>query len=434
MLISRRAVLKGVGASIALPWFESLRAMAAPSGDPPMRMAFVVFPNGVQMPEWTPAQVGALGELPATLKPLDKLKKRFLVLSGLTCDGARAHGDGPGDHARASAAFLTGAHPVKTSGKGIRVGVSVDQFAAEHAGQSTKLPSLELGCERGAQAGDCDSGYSCAYTNNISWRTPTSPVTKETNPRAAFQRMFGNVNEARDAAQAARDRRSVLDVVREEARSLAGKLGSEDRSKLQEYTDAVRSIEKRIQAAEQENAARVPPGRIPDAAPASFQEHIRMMMDLTVLALQTDTTRIVTLQLANEGSNRPFPFLGVNEGHHHISHHGRNKEKQAKIRLIDRFYLEQYGYLLEKLAGVKEGSKSLLDRCMTLYGCGIGDGDRHNHDNLPILLGGGPFAGGRHLRYPKETPLCDLYVTMLQAMGVKAEKFGDSRGRLTDLG
>jgi hypothetical protein len=434
-------VLKGVGAAVALPWLEAmapLTALAAstPAASVPTRMAFLYVPNGVNMAEWRPPAEGALGELPSILKPLEPVKDHLLVLSGLTADKARPNGDGPGDHARALAAFLTGCQPRKTDGADIRVGISVDQVAAARVGDQTRLASLEIGCEPGRQAGSCDSGYSCAYSNTISWRSATTPVPKEVNPKLVFDRLFATTP---PAERAARDfkRRSVLDLVREDAGSLQAQLGATDRRKLDEYFSSVRDIELRIERSAKLPEVKLPSGtKRPDGIPPGYEEHLRLMCDLLVLAFQTDVTRVCTFVLCNEGSNRPYGFLGVPEGHHDLSHHGRDPKKQAKIRQINTFHVTQFAYLLTKLKGIKEGDGTLLDHCMMAYGSGNSDGNRHNHDDLPVLLAGkgsGTIRAGRHIRYGRNTPLNNLWVSMLDRVGSSVEALGDSTGRLANL-
>ena len=436
--VSRRTVLRGVGTAIALPWLESImpRLSQAADGGPPRRMAFFSVPNGVHMPDWTPKNEGSLDVLPPILAPLEPLKSSVTLLSGLALDGGRPHGDGPGDHARSAASFLTGAHPYKTNGKDIRNGVSVDQAAAEKLGRLTRFASLELGCEPSAQAGNCDSGYSCAYTSNISWRTPTSPLSKEVNPRAVFDRLFGPAEPAAEnrarRAQQERRRQSVLDFAAEDAAELRRKLDQSDGRKLDEYLYAVREIERRLQKAEGV-AASVPASARPAGTPKEFAEHVRLMMDMIVLAFQTDSTRIATFMYLNEGSNRSYPEIGVRAGHHELSHHGRDPEKQAQISKINRYHLGLLAELLQKLNAAKEGDSTLLHSAMILYGSGLSDGDRHNHDDLPILLagrGGGTIPAGRHLRFSKDTPLTNLYLAMLDRMGVAMPKFSDSTGKL----
>jgi hypothetical protein len=362
------------------------------------------------------------------------VKQKLTVLSGLAADKARAHGDGGGDHARAMAAFLTGVQPRKTDGTGIRSGTSVDQLAAAMAGSETRLPSLEIGADKGAMAGNCDSGYSCVYSSTMSWRSPTQPLPKEVNPKVVFDRLFGDGDPAA-AARAAR-RSSILDFVREDSRGLERRLAAGDRRKLDEYFTSVRDIEQRI-----ERAAALPPAELPAMAPPAgipgdYAEHIRLMCDLLVLAFQADVTRVVTFVLANEGSNKPYPFIGVPEGHHDLSHHGGNPEKQAKIRSINLFHAGHVAHLLQRLDAVPEEDGTLLDHAMIVYGSGIHDGNKHNHEDLPILLAGGgcgTITTGRHLTFPTETPLSNLWLSLLDRMDVSVEQLGDSTGRLPGL-
>ncbi|HEX5271864.1 MAG TPA: DUF1552 domain-containing protein [Gemmataceae bacterium] len=441
-LISRRTVLRGLGAVVALPWLEAMAPLNALASTPaarsaPNRLAFLYVPNGVHMPAWKPQEDGPLGELPDILKPLAPVKDQLLVVSGLTADKARPHGDGPGDHARALGAFLTGAQPRKTDGYNIRAGVSADQVAAARVGGETRLPSLEIGCEAGAMAGNCDSGYSCVYSSTISWRSATQPLPKEVNPKLVFERLFGA---GKDSDRAKRDarRKSVLDFVREDAGDLRTRLGATDQRKLDEYFTAVRDIEQRIARAEKLPDVKVPDGARPSGTPAKFDEHLRLMCDLMVLAFQTDVTRVCTFVLCNEGSNRPYGFIGVPEGHHDLSHHGRDPKKQAKIKQINTFHIQQFAYLLTKLKGIKEGDSTLLDHCMLAYGSGNSDGDRHNHDDLPVLVAGrgsGTIKSGRHMRLPREkdTPVSNLWLSLLDRMSIQVDAFGDATGRLRGL-
>ncbi|HND51169.1 MAG TPA: DUF1552 domain-containing protein [Pirellulaceae bacterium] len=439
--ISRRTVLRGLGATIALPWLETMGPVAAWADNStsarkaPNRLAFIYVPNGKNMADWTPTTEGSDFELPAILKPLESLRADFNVLTGLTADKARPHGDGGGDHARALAAFLTGAQPRKTDGTDIRAGISVDQVAASRIGDQTRLASLEIGCEAGGMAGNCDSGYSCVYSNTMSWRSATQPLPKEVNPKLVFERMFATVP---DAQRVQRDkvRRSVLDLVRDDASDLQGKISVSDQRKLDEYFTSIRDIEQRI-----ERAAKLPEVKTPDYAkpsgpPPSYEEHIRLMCDLMVLAFQSDVTRVATFVIANEGSNKPYPFIGVSEGHHDLSHHGNDQAKKAKIREINKFHVTQLAYLLGKLKSIPEGDGSLLDHCLIAYGSGNSDGNAHNHDDLPILLagrGGGTIKTGRHIRYAKETPLNNLWLAMLDRANVQVPFLGDSTGVLSGL-
>ena len=440
--ISRRTILRGLGTAVALPWLEAMTPLtrAVEVATAPRRLAFFYVPNGVHMPHWTPGKVGALGELPAILRPLAPVQSDLLVLSGLTQDGARAHGDGPGDHARSMASFLTGIHPKKTAGLGLKAGVSVDQVAAAHLGRGTKLPSIELGIDRGAQAGNCDSGYSCAYSSNISWRSATTPMAKEVDPRLAFERLFADQLRPgeSDAARVKRERyrRSVLDFVAEDARQLQGKLGRNDRQKVDEYLTSVRELEQRVTRPDQATHLDLAGVRKPTGIPRENRDHIRLMFDVLALAFQADVTRVATFAFANEGSTKSYKFIGVPEGHHDLSHHGRDPEKQAKVERINTYHIEQFAYFLAKLKGMREGAGSVLDQSAIVYGSGISDGDRHNHDDLPILVAGragGTLAPDRHLAFAANTPLNNLYTTLLTHAGVPAGPVGDSNGFLPGL-
>jgi len=412
-----------------------------PGAKPPVRMAFLYVPNGMHMEDWTPDKHGEGFELKPIMQPLAGVREYLTVFSGLTLDGARPHGDGGGDHARSVAAFLTGAHPRKTDGANIRNGISVDQVAASKIGSKTRFPSLELGCEPSATAGNCDSGYSCAYTSNISWRDESTPVAKEVNPRAVFDRLFGSGDASEEGK--AKDlrrlkQRSVLDFVLSDAKSLQGKLGAADQKKLDEYLYSVREVERRVVGGDklpvQEEG--VPDYPRPVGVPTDYIEHLRMMFDLMVLAMQTDSTRILSFMYTNDSSNRSYPVIDVRDGHHDLSHHGRNKDKQAKISKINKHHVEQLAYFIEKLKNTPDGGGNLLDNSMIVYGSGIADGDAHNHNDLPIALfgrGGGTIKPGRHVRVEKETPLTNLYLSMLDRVGAKIEKLGDSTGALAGL-
>jgi hypothetical protein len=443
-LLSRRAVLRGAGTLIALPWLEAMLPAIVTGAEtaakkPPVRMAFLYVPNGVRMDAWTPSKEGASFELSAILEPLKNVKDDLLVLSGLAQQKAFANGDGPGDHARAMSTFLTGCQARKTAGADIKVGISVDQVAAEKVGKLTRFGSLEIGCEGGRDAGSCDSGYSCAYSNNLSWRGESTPNYKEINPRAVFDRLFGTggtAGEQRDLFK-----KSILDFVQEDATALRGKLGITDQRKLDEYLTCIRDIERRLAAAQPDVKTIAGEMKRPIGfSREKYEEHLRVMADLLTLAFQTDLTRIATFVFANDGSNRSYRPIGVNEGHHDISHHNRDPEKLEKIQKINTFHITQLAYLLERLKSVKEGEGTLLDNCMIVYGSGIGDGNRHNHDNLPILLagkGGGVFKTGRHVRFGGGfrggQPLNNLYLTMLDRMDAGIQSLGDSTGRLQGL-
>jgi hypothetical protein len=441
--ISRRTVLRGLGTAVALPLLEAMlprRGLAgAARTAPPCRMAFFYVPNGINMAHWTPTGLGGHFQLPSILEPLLPVKDEILVLSGLTLDKARPHGDGPGDHARAMASFLTGRQAKKTHGADIRIGISVDQLAAQQLGKATRFPSLELGCDRGMNSGNCDSGYSCAYSANISWRSEKTPNAKEVNPRAVFDRLFANqVRTDVAASRGRRDRyrKSILDFVADDARQLKRQLGAGDQHKLDDYLTSVREVESRVTKAKEVAVVGGLKAARPADIPQNYAEHIRLLADMLVLAFRADLTRFATFVFANDGSNRSYRFMGVPEGHHDLSHHGRDPKKLEKLRRINRFHVAQFTYLLERLKAVREGDGTLLDHSMIVYGSGIGDGNRHNHDDLPILLAGrgcGTFKPGRHVRYPKETPLTNLYVAMLQRAGLPARSFGDSTGPLGAL-
>lgn len=442
--ISRRTALRGLGAAVALPMMNAMAPVqtfgATAAAELPKRMAFLFVPNGVNLDHWTPKQEGFGYDLPSILEPLQNVRYDVSVLTGLTHDKGRANGDGAGDHARSASVFLTGAQPRKTSSGNIRSGVSVDQAAAEQIGAATKFASLEIGCEGGSSTGSCDSGYSCAYSNNISWSSETTPVAKETNPREVFERLFGdgsktgtNIKEERLAL-----RRSLLDYVSEDARRLQKNLGKQDQRKLDEYLSAVRSIEKRIESSETdtEQDESVVSYEKPAGVPKDFGEHMRLMSDMMVLAFQSDLTRITTCMFGRAGSNRSYRMVDVPDGHHDLSHHGGNPEKLEKIRRINRFHMQQFAYFLERLKSVPEGDGTLLDQCMIVYGSGLSDGNRHNNENLPVLLagqGGGTIVPGRHIKYAEETPMTNLYMSMLDRVGVKIPYLGDSTGSLPGL-
>ena len=445
---SRRRFLRGFGTLMALPALEGtapFAARAAASGKTasataaPVRLAFVYSPNGKNMEHWTPGKDGSAYELTRSLAPLKDLQSEFQVISGLKHAKAYANGDGGGDHARANASFLTGVQARKTAGADIRNGISIDQVAANDIGQLTRLSSLELSCDEARRAGNCDSGYSCSYQFNLAWKSETTPLSPERDPKLAFERLFGGGHGTEvDAARARREffNKSMLDFVMEDAKALQKHLGYTDQQKLDEYLSSVRDIERRITKADSAPQA-LPDYKKPTGIPDSYKEHIRLMFDLQVLAFQTDTTRISTFLLAHDGSNRSFPEIGVPDSHHGISHHQHDAEKLEKIAKIDEFYSEQFAYFLQKLKGIHEGNGSLLDNCMIVFGSGISDPDRHSHDNLPIILaggGGGTLKRGRHLRLREDTPMCNLHLSLIQRMGVKASQFGDSTGKLEAIG
>jgi hypothetical protein len=431
--LGRRTLLRGAGTVLALPLLEAMLPARGRVESPPTRSAWIYVPNGVHLADWrVPALTDAdplPQELPWILAPLRR--ERFSLLSGLTQDKARANGDGPGDHARAAAVFLTGVQPRKTEGQ-VRLGPSADQIAAAVVGGATRLRSLELGCERGKSSGQCDSGYACAYSSNVSWLSETTPAAKETSPRLVFERLFGR---GPVAAERALRRRSVLDNAGAEAERLRGAVGRDDRHRLDEYFEALREIERRLDFADAQQVA-VPEDARPSGTPRDYGEHARLLADVLVLAFRTDSTRIATFMLADEGSNRSYRELGASEGHHTLSHHGGDAEKQARIRAINRFHVELLAYLLDGLAAVREGGQSLLDATQLVYGSGIADGDRHDHHDLPVLLcggGNGALHPGRHVVFPRETPLGNLHLALLANMGVACDALGDATGLLAGL-
>ncbi len=438
--LSRRTVLAGAGCALGLPLLEAMaprRLLAAEAPKPPVRMAFVSFPNGAIMDAWKPMRTESGGfVLGETLKPLEDVFESVNVIAGLAQDNGRAKGDGAGDHARSSASLLTGAHPVKTSGSNIRVGQSVDQAAAERVGHLTRLPSLEIGLERGRDAGGCDSGYSCAYSNNISWKDATTPMAKEIHPRLVFERLFGNEQDTKTLARRTRVRQSVLDLVSEQAADLKNRLGSADQQKVEQYFTSVREIEQRISRAEQTAKIERPDFATPDDVPGDVVEHMRLMYDLMALAFQTDATRVISFMTANEGSNRSYKMVDVNDGHHEISHHQDDKDKVAKLKKIDLFLVTEFARFIKKLQATPDGSGTLLDNCMVMYASGLSDGNRHRHDDLPVVLAGkagGTIDTGRFIDLDGETPLNNLFLSMLDRVGANVPSLGDSSGRLAAL-
>ena len=445
-MLSRRTVLRGAGAAIALPWLEAMlprgvasRALAAtlePLAAPTARVAFLFFPNGVQVGAWNPTSDGRGGWAPSpTLEPLAEFAREISVYRGLTHANAAALGDGPGDHARSAACFLTGAHPLKTAGSDIRNGRSIDQVIADGLaarGTRTRLSSLELGSEPAMTAGNCDSGYSCAYSANISWRSETLPNGKETEPAAVFERIFGRRGESpEESAARLRTRRSILDGVVVEARRLSREVGRDDRARIDEYLEGVRELERRLG---DDAAAKLDPReKLPDFddAPRDLGGRIDLLGEVLALAFRVDATRVATFMLANEGSNRPYPEIGVSSGHHDVSHHGHDPAKVADFARINRFQTERLAAFLRALARTRENGKPLLDSTIVLYGGAITDGNAHNHDDLPVLVAGGSAVGvrgGRLVECARGTPLCNLHLGVARAMGERLDRFGDASG------
>lgn len=441
--LDRRNFLRGLGVGITLPAFQSVipvAAHAAPAAvsetGVPLRTAFVYFPNGAIQDAWWPEAEGTDFKLSQTMEPLADVKKYVQVLGGLDHINATAGPDGAGDHARANATFLTGMRARKTDGSNIEVGISVDQVIAQNIGHLTRFPSLELSCDGVRKAGRCDSGYSCAYQYNISWSSPNTPMTPESNPRLVFERLFGagSVGERKENyMRRQQNQKSILDFVMDDAQSLEKQLGKQDQDKLDEYLSGVRAIEKRIEQSERFDFDE-PEIETPAGIPGDYGMHMELMYDMLALAFQTDSTRVATLLLAGDGSNRAFPQIGIAEGHHYLSHHQRNEEKIAKIEQIDLYYMTYFAKFLEKLDQLKDvDGNSVLHNSMIVYGCGNSDGNRHTHTNLPVVMAGaagGTMETNRFVR-ANDVPMSNLFLSMINRMGVEGvQRFGDSDGQL----
>lgn len=433
--MNRRTLLRGLASTLALPSLEVFAAKSKAAS--PVRLGYVYAPNGVNGALWKPEIAGSLGmKLPKSLSALSDHASEIQVLRNLDLDGAKAQGDGAGDHARANAAFLTGCHPRKTAGADIQIGISADQVAANAVGNATRLPSLELSTDAARRSGKCDSGYSCAYQYNLAWSSATTPLPPERDPRHVFENLFGSGDQKQDASRR-HLRKSVLDFAMDDARRLQKRASGNDRAKLDEYYTAVREVERRIERAEKFRIA-TPEIDKPNGVPAAYQEHIRAMYELMALAFQTDSTRISSFILAHDGSNRAFPEIGVPEGHHHMSHHNRKEHNLAQVAKIDAFYIEQFSWFLEKMRSLDDGNgQCVLDNSMIVYGAGINDGDRHSHDDVPVILagrGGGQLSPGQTRFAQKGTPLSNLHLSLVNKMGAKADRIGDSTGELGIIG
>ena len=440
--LPRRAVLRGLGATLALPLLDSMvpafTALEKTAAAPVRRFGVFYVPNGMSMPYWFPRTAGPLKEMPPTLQSLADFKDRVLLMGGLADESANLVKGAGGDHARSAGTFLTGVPFKVTSGADVFASVSMDQIAARQLEKVTQLASLELGIESSAMLGACDGGASCAYTNTIAWRTPTTPLPIENDPRAVFERLFGTSGSTDLASRLARIRRdrSILDFVSAEAASLGKIIGPQDKVKLTEYFDSVRDIERRIRMAEDQKTRELPVVEQPAAVPGDYAEHAKLMMDLLLLAYQTDMTRISTFMMAREVSAHSYPEIGVSDSHHPLSHHQDEAPKLERLHKINESHFRQFAYLVRKLAAIPEGDGTMLDYTLFLYGTGISDSNTHFHDDLPIALVGGKNAGvtgGRYVRHAKGTPLTNLHVTILENLGVPVEQFGDSNGRLTTL-
>ncbi len=437
--IPRRTLLKGMGASLALPFLDAMipaltKAQALPKA--PNRLSTVYLPNGIMMDKWTPPTEGKDFEFMPILESLKPFKDHVLILSGLATNAARAlAGENTGDHARAGASYLTGMHPRKTEGADTECAISMDQIAAKELGRHTQFASLELGVDSPELLGQCEAGYSCAYMNSICWRTPTTPMPMEDRPRQVFERLFGDAESTDPAVRLRRIKqdKSILDSVTKKASRLRAELGASDQVKLSEYLDAIRDVERRVATAEAQSGRELPTLERPSGVPETFTEHAKLMFDLQVLAFQTDLTRVITFMMGREFGGRTYREIGIPEGYHALTHHMYNPVKIAKVIQIQTYHAKHFAYYLDKLKNTSDGDGSLLDHMTILYGGGISDGNSHLHDNLPIVLVGGAsgqWKGGRHVRVRKDTPLTNLLLTMLDTVGVHPEKLGDSTGRL----
>jgi hypothetical protein len=446
--LSRRRFLRGLGITLALPAFESLlppgvlAAGAAQVGGTtaPVRMAFVYFPNGALQAPWWPTGQGRDFQLNRTMQPLANVKQHIQVLGGLNHEGGYPGPDGPGDHARASGGFLSGVRVRKTAGSDIHAGITIDQVVAQRIGHLTRFPSLELSCDPARRSGSCDSGYSCAYQYNLAWSGPATPLPPEPNPRYVFERLFGSGRQGERAANfrlRQEQQRSVLDFIMDDARDLQRQMSTRDQQRLDQYLVGLREIEQRIQRNERLGQPADPAQETPAGIPSSYQEYIRLMFSMLLLAFQSDSTRVATFLLANDGSNRIFPDDGVPEGHHHLTHHRNTQAMMDKVAIIDRYYMRQFAWFLEQLEQTPDvDGKSLLHNSMVMYGGGITDGNRHSHNNLPIILagaGGGTLQTGRYVQHPS-SPISNLFLALGNRMGVRdVQRLGDSTRKLEGL-
>ena len=443
--VPRRTLLRGVGATLALPLLDgmvpALSALGRTAAAPTRRLGVVYVPNGVEEAQWRPATEGAGFEFTPTLKPLEPFRDRLLAISGLENTAARpGPGELAGQHSRPAAAFLTGVHAKRTTGSALALGISLDQLAATQLGRDTQLASLELsleGVDTVNGVSTCDTGYSCAYLN-VSWRNTTTPMPRETNPRVVFERLFGDVGSTDPAVRLARIRaqRSILDSVLQKVRDLRNELGAGDNVKINEYLEAVRDVERRIQTAESQADRELPVVDSPSGIPVSFEEHARLMYDLQLLAFQTDLTRVFSFMIGREQSGMTYPQIGVPDAHHPISHHRNDPELRAKIARINQYHMTLFAEFVDKLRATPDGDGSLLDNVIILYGAALRDGNAHSYDDLNLLLvggGGGRLQGGRHIMYPAETPIANLHLTLMDKLGMPVEQFGDGTGTLTGL-
>lgn len=438
--ISRRTLLRGVGAAVSLPMLDAMlpagsalaSSATAKAAQPVKRLSYVFMPMGCDHSRWTP-QGDTLDKLPYILESLKPVREQVNVISNTELRNAY-----PGSHATSNAAFLSCARAKHTESTDYRLGTTADQIAAQRIGQSTQLPSLELSMDLMQLAGQCDNGYACVYQNNLSWSTPTTPLPSEAHPRLVFERMFGEGGSAKERRAALREQASLLDAMSDEINRLKKEVGPGDQRRIEEYLHSIREVERRIQKAERGVDANKDMRDLdrPMGVPVAYADHAKLMFDLQVLALQGDITRVITFQLARETSNRSYPEIGVRDSHHPLSHHGGNKDKIARMAKINRFHVSLFAYFLEKLKNTQEGNGSLLDSTLCLYGSGMGDPNKHDHTNLPTLVAGGGgtgLKGGRHIRYDKVTPLANVHLGLLDKVGVDLERFADSTGQAKEL-
>lgn len=435
--VGRRTFLRGIGAAVALPLLDSMTPAMAASTPGPIRAAWFYVPNGIDMRNWVMPDEGPLGKLSPILQPLEPLKDEFLMLSNLTANWGRPLLVGAGDHGRALAAYMTGSF-VNQSVANLRLGVSADQIIANAIGKETRLPSLEIGLEETRQAGNCDNGYSCSYAYNVAWKTATQPLPPVSEPRTLFERLFGTdvFTSPEDRSRRLAMRRSILDSVMDSTRKVQLTLGPVDRRKLDEYLTSVRQVEQQIERAEKDGKIIIPGMDKPFGVPPDFADYFKLMTDMLFIAFQADLTRVATVMIGREGSNRPYPEIGIPDSHHPITHHQKNPVLLDKISAINTYHVKLFSGFLQKLKDTKEGDTNLLHNSMICYGSGLSDGDTHLHDELPTLLagrGGNFFTPGRQIIYQRETPVTNLFATMAQRMGVRADHVGDSTGQLVDL-
>jgi uncharacterized protein DUF1552 len=435
--LERRTFLRGLGASVALPFLDAMVPVFAAVPKPVRRLGVVYVPNGMNMIEWRPKTVGAGFDLPSTLKSLAPFQDRLLVLSGMSNPEADPlPGEGLGDHSRAQAVFLTGVHPRKTEGTDIRASISADQIIARELGKQTELTSLELGLEAVDLVGGCEDGYACAYSGALAWRSETMPLPVQAQPRAVFERLFGASDSTDRASRLSRIEmeRSILDMVNEQLTSLQKRLGASDRTRITEYFESIRDIERRIQRAEEQSGrGGFPEIQQPGGVPESFEAYAKLMFDLNVLAFQTDLTRVSTFLMGREKSGRTYAEIGVPDPHHPISHHQNRPEMLEREAKINAFHMRLFAHFLQKLDSIPDGDGTLLDHSLIVHGAGMSNSDIHFHHDLPMVLAGGgagQVKGGRHLKLSEDTPLANLWLTLIDKMGLAVEKFGDSKGRL----